>query len=227
MTRSLPARMGLACGLAVAAAVLPGAAGAQEGVAIKNLLGNMGILPREKETIYYRERAPLVVPPKAELRTPAPSGGYASANPQWPTDPDVAARRRRAEEERTPVTWSESRRMLDDNNTRLSPQELARGRVAATATPSAPVGRNQLNDTRDSVLLSPLELLAGPKPEADTRVAAGGEPARRTLTEPPGGLRRSTGKGNGDIVAPRIDQQQYDANPMNWLTRRFKSEDDD
>ena len=103
MHRSLLARLGLSCGL-VALLAAGGAAQAEEGVAFKNLMGTIGIIPAEKDPIRYRERAPLVLPPKAEL--PAPAASYASSNPQWPNDPDVAARRRRADEARSPGTWS-------------------------------------------------------------------------------------------------------------------------
>ena len=80
MTRGHSARIGLVCGLA--AILLTGVARAEEGVAFRNLMGSIGILPKEKDPIRYRERAPLVLPPKTEL--PAPSDAYASSNPQWP-----------------------------------------------------------------------------------------------------------------------------------------------
>jgi len=43
-------------------------AGAQEGMFAKDLLGSVGIIPKERPRIDYRERAPLVLPPKMELR---------------------------------------------------------------------------------------------------------------------------------------------------------------
>jgi hypothetical protein len=55
-------------------------ASAQEGEAIKSLLGSIGIIPKEKEPIIYNERAPLVLPPKMELRPPAPGGGAEARN---------------------------------------------------------------------------------------------------------------------------------------------------
>src|SRR3712207_2824982 len=45
-----------------------GAAWAEGGVAVKNLLGTMGLIPKEREQITYRERPPLVLPPKTDLR---------------------------------------------------------------------------------------------------------------------------------------------------------------
>src|SRR5215216_5964954 len=68
-------------------------ASAQEGMFAKDLLGSVGIIPKERPRIDYRERAPLVLPPKMELRDPADPQGLHAANPQWPNDPDVAAAR--------------------------------------------------------------------------------------------------------------------------------------
>ena len=67
-------------------------ASAQEGMFAKDLLGSVGIIPKERPRIDYRERAPLVLPPKMELRDPADPQALHAANPQWPNDPDVARR---------------------------------------------------------------------------------------------------------------------------------------
>ncbi|NNM72527.1 hypothetical protein [Enterovirga aerilata] len=217
MTRHHPARLGLC---AVAATLAFGsAAHAQEGVAIKNLLGTMGIISPEKDPIRYRERAPLVLPPKMELRAPAGSESYASNNPQWPKDPDVVARNRRAAEERRPVTESEVRRM-SENNPRLSIDEIRSGR-----NPNGP-GPGSHRSDRDGVWISPTELGGNrPSGEGDKIASA---PMRRTLTDPPSTLRQPArgGEVSRDFQG-KIDQQEQDANPINWLTRAFKSNDDE
>ena len=219
MTRGHQARIGFVCG--VAAILLTGVARAEEGVAFRNLMGSIGILPKEKDPIRYRERAPLVLPPKTEL--PAPSDAYASSNPQWPNDPDVAERRRRADEERRPVTWSETRRM-SDNNPMLSPTELRRGRSASSEGPVP--GSHRGDNARDVLLLTPDQLRA--KVSSDDDVPVGGEPKRQVLTDPPSGMRRSaTGGAIRPDFAPRVDQQERDANPMTWLTRKFSGGNDD
>ena len=223
MHRCLPARLGLSCGLAALTMFGTATARAEEGVAFKNIMGTIGLIPKEKDPIRYRERAPLVLPPKAELRPPASS--YASSNPQWPNDPDVAEKRRRADEARNPVTWSETRRM-SDNNARLSPQELQGGRVSGGQ--SAVPGSHRGDNARDVLLLSPDQLRAAPRSDEDDRKAAVGEPARKTLTDPPTGMRRSASGGTVRAdTAPKVDQQQRDATPMNWLTRKFNGEQDD
>jgi hypothetical protein len=224
MTRSLPARIGLVCGL-LALVGASGPAVAEEGVAIKNLLGNMGLVPRERDPIRYRERAPLVIPPKADLPPPAGAETYASANPQWPKDPDVVAKRRRADEERRPVTWSETRRM-SDKEARLSPEELrAPGRKAKEAPREA--GWFVGDESRASYMLTPDQLRAtarGPnEPDPDAV-----EPARKVLTDPPSGMRKSAmGGAVKRDFQPRIDQQANDANPLNWIRKQFSSDEDE
>lgn len=220
MTRLTSARLGLVC---VTLAVFAGtAARAEEGVAIKNLLGSMGVIPAEKDPIRYRERAPLVLPPKMELREPASAETYASANPQWPNDPDVAARKRKSAEQRRPVTESEIRRMSERNPT-LSIDEMRQGRTlnAQGPTPGEPMSQNNRAPS-----LSPDDLTAGGKKQAE--VASNAEASRRTLTEPPTGFRKtSSNYTNQATYTPKIDQQEFDANPINWLTRKFHRSDDD
>jgi hypothetical protein len=224
MTSTMSARIGLAC--AIAALLTGTAARAEEGVAIKNLLGNMGIISPERDTIRYRERAPLVLPPKTELREPS-AGSLAATNPQWPKDPDVQAKNRRAAEERRPVTQSETRRM-SDNNPRLSVDELRAGRnpsARAEVDPALHRGDN----ARDVLLMSPDELRGKKKIDDDVQLA-GAEPERRSLTEPPAGMRKSA---TGGVIrakadtGPKVDQQELDANPINWLTRKFSNSDEE
>lgn len=222
MTDRNTTRLGWACGLA--ALLAAGAASAQEGVAMKNLLGNMGIIPKEREAIRYRERAPLVVPPKGELRAPASPESYASANPQWPNDPDVAARRRGLEEARRPITASETRRM-SNNNPLLSPQEMQAGRIARSDAPIP--GTHRGDNARDVLLLSPEQLRAG-RAAPDDGAGTDAAPTRRVLTEPPSALRKSaTGKPLPNDFTPVVDTQRLDANPMTWLTRKFTGGSDD
>ena len=218
MSRHLTARLGLVCGLAAPLLATP--ALAEEGMFFKDMLGTIGIIPKSKDAIPYRDRAPLVVPPKTQLRTPGAAS--AAANPAWPNDPDVAARRRAAADDALPATWSEKRRASEERSLRLTPAEIQAGRVASHEQ-SVP-GSHRGDSARDVLYLSPDQLRAtARKDEADT----GPEPTRRALTDPPSGMRRPTNRNVAAASTPTIDQQRLDANPMTWLTRRFKSEDDD
>jgi hypothetical protein len=211
----ISARFGLLCAAAATLACAP--ARAEEGVAIKNLLGSMGIISPEKDPIHYRERAPLVLPPKMELRAPAASGSYASNNPQWPSDPEVTARRRRAAEQRVPVTESETRRMAD-SNPRLTVEEMRRGRNPNGAGPG------ELK--YDNPWINPRDLQSTRASNDDA--AAEGAPVRRTLTDPPTVLRQTARGGAAPRdFAGKVDRQEHDANPINWFIDSFKSKDDD
>lgn len=218
MTGLKRARLGLLC--ATIALVAGTAAKAEEGVAFKDLLGQMGVIPKEKDPIRYRERAPLVLPPKMDLPAPAASETMASAHPEWPNDPDVSARKRRAADQRKPVTESDVRRMSERNPT-LTIDEIRQGRsqTAEAATPG------QYMSDRVQIL-NPDELRRGAKKDDDA--SANNAVVRRTLTDPPNAFRERTRVGqNNSASAPRIDQQQADANPMDWLTRKFRRNDDD
>jgi hypothetical protein len=133
---------------AFAAGALAGAGGAaaQEGMFMKDLLGTMGIIPKERPPIEYRARAPLVLPPKMELREPADSRAVQAAHPQWPNDPDVLAARRREADARTPVTQTERRRL--EQNPTLSIHEIRQGRRPGAEIPTAPVVRRGDNAPR-------------------------------------------------------------------------------
>src|SRR4051812_22878798 len=149
-------------------------AGAQEGMFAKDLLGSVGIIPKEKPRIDYRERAPLVLPPSMELRDPADPKGLQAANPQWPNDPDVAAARRREADARTPVTQTERRRL--ERNATLPVEELRSGRRAGAGVPEAPVVRRGDN-VREDTWVHPGQLRREGRKE-DTQLSSMEEPER-------------------------------------------------
>src|SRR6476659_1757670 len=99
---------------------------AQEGILFKNLLGDFGIIDKDREAIDYRERPPLVVPPKMELRQPVDPSAVALRNPAWPNDPDVAAKRKAAEDSRKPVANRSDNAVSQGG--RLTPEEIRAGR---------------------------------------------------------------------------------------------------
>jgi hypothetical protein len=172
----------------VAVAFAP-AALAQEGMFMKDLLGSVGIIPKERPPIDYRERAPLVLPPNMELRQPMDGAGLQAANPQWPNDPDVAAARRREADARVPVTETERRRSLGQNPS-LSVHDIRAGRRAGAQVPDGPVA-TRLGNARDTLVVDPRELKAtGSDKEAS--LSSLEEPERASLTEPPTGFRKPT-----------------------------------
>src|SRR6266705_3956297 len=59
---------------------------------IGNIMAGVGATNMENKGIDYRERSPLVVPPKLDLPPPASAASEAKA-PNWPKDPDEARRK--------------------------------------------------------------------------------------------------------------------------------------
>ncbi|MBV9076610.1 MAG: hypothetical protein JO048_03895 [Methylobacteriaceae bacterium] len=217
MTKLSVTRLGLAAAL-LSLPLVSVPARAEEGVLMKDLLGTMGIIPKERETIRYRERAPLVLPPKMDLRPPAPPESYASSNPQWPRDPDVVARQRRSAESRVPVTDSETRRM-SERSARLSVDEMRAGRDPDADT--APIPGTHRGDSPRDVLMNN----TAPERSESTKTAAATD-TRRTLTDPPTGFRKPTGAPARLDNRNRGDEQRFDANPLNWVLGK-KYDDDE
>lgn len=143
----------------------------------KMLLG----IEDEKPEIEYRERAPLVVPPKTEL--PAPRERASAANPNWPKDPDVAARKAAEEARKRPAKEDVGL----SKNPLLSVDEMRAGRKPGAGVPTGPE-RNMVD--RPQLSVDEMREL-----DAKTRVSesrpTGVEPPRRWLTDPPTGYRKA------------------------------------
>jgi hypothetical protein len=150
---------------------------------IEGIMAGIGGTNMENKGIDYRERSPLVVPPKLDL--PPPAGTAAEAKvPNWPKDPDIqrqkAAAAARKKANKDPV---EAARIL-------TPSELEKGRVAATSRKdNDPVQPGVTNNP----ILSPSQLgysggfsglFGGSKVET---APFKGEPTRESLTQPPPG----------------------------------------
>jgi hypothetical protein len=163
---------------------------AQEPSLTSGVLSLLGITAPESPSIDYRERPPLVVPPRSSL--PSPQEQAARARTNWPNDPDLQRRRTNTADALTPATEREKYRL--NQNGRLSNEDLARGRGGANtrvriASPS--------DNDPDELLYAPMRQMR----EADARNAArakdnevplGQEPPRRYLFEPPTGMRTTT-----------------------------------
>ena len=151
---------------------------------IEGIMAGIGGTNMENRGIDYRERSPLVVPPKIDLPPPASASADVKA-PNWPKDPDEARRKAaiaaRKKENKDPV---EASRLL-------TPSELNKGKVAATArTNNDPI---QPGSQNNNPILSPSQLgyngsfsglFGGNKSET---APFKGEPTRESLTQPPSG----------------------------------------
>ena len=151
---------------------------------IEGIMRGIGGTNMENRGIDYRERSPLVVPPKLDL--PPPSTAAAEAKvPNWPKDHDEqrrkAAAAARKKENKDP---REASRIL-------TPAELAVGKTAAPSrNNNDPI---QPGTTNPNPILSPSQLgysggfsglFGGNKSETATFK---GEPTRESLTQPPPG----------------------------------------
>jgi hypothetical protein len=202
------------CAGALALLVAATGASAQEGEAVKSLLGSIGIIPKEKDPIVYNERAPLVLPPSMDLPAPAPGGGAEARNGNWPKDPDVAARRKAAAEARTPWTSSEAYKLNEAR--RLSIDEVRAGRNPNNIVTTAPaLSGSQAEMSR----MTPDQLRSYATSDDNVKLQGDGL-ERRYLSDPPGTLLKAQGGGklkasadpviNGDPDGPQayIRQQQ-------------------
>jgi hypothetical protein len=150
---------------------------------IEGIMRGVGGTNMENRGIEYRERSPLVVPPKLDLPPPAGTSAEVKA-PNWPKDPDEQRRKAaiatRKKDNKDPI---EAARVL-------SPAELAKGKTAgASRTGNDPVQPGVTNNP----ILSPSQLgftgglssmFGGNKTET---APFKGEPTRDSLTQPPPG----------------------------------------
>jgi hypothetical protein len=151
---------------------------------IKQIMTGIGGTNMENTGIEYRERSPLVVPPKIDLPPPA-SAAAEAPTPNWPKDPDVKRRKEakeaRKKDNKDPVQAARP----------LSPSELAAGKTAVTAKrsddPELP------GNPGATAVLSPSQLgyeggFMGMFKGSKTETAPfKGEPTRDSLTMPPSG----------------------------------------
>lgn len=171
-----------ALGLAALAA-FSAPASAQEGVLMKQMLGNLGILPEERDPIDYKERPGLVVP-KDVAKLPAPEQPGTKADPRWPNDPDVAEREANRRRRASPGFILPN--ADPTNGARMNPSELAKHRTDRdTSNWSA---ANSFND-KASVRMSAQEMAAAGKLGNEPSYPPGTEPPRKYLTDPPVGTR--------------------------------------
>jgi hypothetical protein len=152
----------------------------------RQLMKDLG-MRRDGESIDYRERAPLVVPPSRDLPPPQ-SEAPVTANPAWPKDPDIAQRRAETSKKKQP--YRTAAEAMEAEGRPLSRAEMDKGKVAAGTPTSASETPEQAGRA-----MKPSELGAksffsdifssfSDKGETGTFT---GEPVRENLTAPPAG----------------------------------------
>jgi hypothetical protein len=150
---------------------------------IEGIMAGIGGTNMDNRGIDYRERSPLVVPPKMDLPSPAGTAAEVKA-PNWPKDPDEARRKAAiAARKKAKPDPIEASRIL-------TPSELNAGRTAARP----PTSNDPLTpgDSSANPILSPSQLgftgftniFGGNKAET---APFKGEPTRDSLVQPPPG----------------------------------------
>jgi hypothetical protein len=149
---------------------------------IEGIMRGIGGTNMENRGIDYRERSPLVVPPKLDLPPPGSVAAEAKA-PNWPKDPDEQRRKAaisaRKKANKDPA---EAHRLL-------TPSELAQkgaGRSSGEGSdqPGGNLGASVLSPSQLGYNGSFSGLFGGNKSET---APFKGEPTRESLTQPPTG----------------------------------------
>jgi hypothetical protein len=212
--------------LLIGAAWQPSPARAEEGnQTLRQIFGLVTGDTGQKDTdgIDYRERPPLVLPPKMDL--PPPQAALEKPDPAWPNDPDVGRVRKLKAESKAPA------RQVNEAtaNPHISQAELEKGRVA-TSEPTSPQQNPCDNSTAPECLYTPWSVLrkvtdAG-KDEKET-LRPGEEPPREYLTEPPPGFRKPTQVVKATREAPKEKEDASDAAAYIRNQARHKASVDD
>jgi hypothetical protein len=174
------------------------------GSTIDTLLNMVGMAPaKEEETINYRERAPLVLPPKTELRQPRAPASKTSAN--WPQDQEAVAARKRAAAARAPSAKGDA--LLDFKPNPLDPNPKGLG-VAANAPRECVMDPDKTRvDACDPVTFWKNLQVRDTKVDKP-QLQAGVEPDRKFLTQPPKGYMAPKKTVKATFEAPPRDEQE-------------------
>ncbi len=180
---------------------------------INGIMSGIGATNMENRGIDYRERSPLVVPPKLDL--PPPDSGATAANaPNWPKDPDVAARKAAAEASKK-RNWN----ILEEGRS-LTPAEMAvkhpRRTTASsvdTARPGDPMANPMMSPSQLGVDSGTFSKMFGGTGAVQTAPFKG-EPARDSLTQPPTGYQTPSPNYAYGTGPKEIMRNSSEINPM-------------
>ncbi|MYZ46523.1 hypothetical protein [Propylenella binzhouense] len=161
---------------------------------------------RSKPNIDYKPRAPLVVPPQAELRTPAEPATVST--PNWPDDPDQKVVQR----DYSDPSFERARYISQAEYERTRPiAEINRSRKSLEESQAE--ARDGAAPARDFAVSSRQE---SKEFKAALNAAEGrGDTGRRYLTDPPEEYRQPSGS------APQTFEDIKEDKPGNFFTRLF------
>ncbi|HXW71089.1 MAG TPA: hypothetical protein VEK34_06590 [Methylocella sp.] len=174
---------------------------------VNSVLGFFGMqFDKDQDAIDYRARAPIVVPPRADL--PAPKA--ATRDPSWPQDPDAIAERRAALDSKRPAP-----QITPNTRAELPAAELQQQSKASLPS-DGPPDECQAGAGTPICLYAPWKALkAMITGGASDTLQPGFEPERKYLTEPPQGYRKATSAAKATVEAPK--EQPDSADPKAYI----------
>ncbi|MCP8939191.1 hypothetical protein NK718_11745 [Alsobacter sp. SYSU M60028] len=212
------------------------AAPAKAAGVMDSFMNLLGLKQEEEQQIEYRDRAPLVVPPKMQLPPPQVSAAERSA--AWPKDPDAEYRKAVENDKKTPVGLRPDRsapngRVPVANATRKTGGGGAAGpTVVDNYTPNRPSDRSIVGGEGGWVHPDKMQSFKNPQAEQTTTLAAGQEPTRNYLTDPPQGLRVPAGNASiampkKSLAKPAFIQEQEERDPLTPYRKQGQPQNDD
>jgi hypothetical protein len=157
--------------------------GAIDTNAVKAIMTGLGAIDPHEKQVEYRPRAPLVVPPKRDLRRPLDADATTPA--RFPRNPeDVAEEQRRA--------------ALDNDQPGKDGRVMTPDELARYAIPGA--GQSRRYEENPGRKLTPQEMAGQAQVNAEAIKRAENPAGRRTLIEPPDGYRKPS--PNAPVAAP-------------------------
>src|SRR5215468_10568782 len=125
---------------------------------IEGIMKGIGGTNMDNAGIDYRERSPLVVPPKLDLRPPASAEAEAKV-PNWPKDPDEARRKAMIAERKKQKKDTRDATMTAREASRpLLPSELNVARGKPDPDPKGLDSKQPGGDPGRNVMMSPSQL---------------------------------------------------------------------
>jgi hypothetical protein len=166
--------------------------------------------------IDYRERAPLVLPPKMELRQPVPS--VAARTRVWPQDPELVKARKAAEQRAKAPRVSDS-----DHDTAISAEE-SRRRGTLDPNAKAPTSNCLEEHTCDPTTF--WSMLKNTKKQDTEKfvLVPGREPPREYLTQPPPGYLSPTRVVKATAETPKMSGDDSNNNSANYFRHLKESQ---
>lgn len=182
----------------------------EESIETKFIKGLFGISNRD--SIDYRERPPLVVPPNLN-NLPRPETSAFVNSPAWPKDPELVERKKRQQAQK-----NQRRKTVEEDNRALTPAELdVAGRAKPGSSAPSPTGpQDTVTDGWRRLTPGELGYKGGlfsklfsdnSKPEQAT---FSGEPTRSDLTQPPPGYQTPSPAYPYGISPKREQAKPYD-----------------